>query len=99
MFRHLGKATTGSAESGAHTAHLRLHNRRRIPEVFFMISKRPLLELSTEDALLYSSIGGCRTVDQPASSSPWLVPNYYFVRRQAARFHHTLDRPLTGDSR
>ncbi len=38
------------------------HHQRRGRNIFFMISRRPLLELSPEDILLYDSIDGRKTV-------------------------------------
>src|SRR5579864_3169760 len=41
---------------------VRPHFRRRDRSLFFMISRRPLLELSAEEAFLYESIDGRKTV-------------------------------------
>ena len=46
----------------AYVPHLRPHVQRRDHEAFFMISKRPLLDLSSEEVLLYDDIDGCKTV-------------------------------------
>jgi LmbE family N-acetylglucosaminyl deacetylase len=46
----------------AHIPQVRPHIQRRDLNLFFMISSRPLLVLSQEDALLYDSIDGRRTV-------------------------------------
>jgi len=50
------------ADIGAYVPQLRPHNRRRDQALFFMISRRPLRELSHEDFLLYDSIDGRKTV-------------------------------------
>lgn len=41
---------------------LRPHNRRRDNRLFFMISRRPLLELSPDEISLYEDINGNKTV-------------------------------------
>jgi LmbE family N-acetylglucosaminyl deacetylase len=46
----------------AYVPQLRPHNQLRGRKLFFMISRRPLLELSTEEVLLYNSIDGRKTV-------------------------------------
>ncbi len=52
------------ADIGACVPQLRPHNRRRDQAIFFMISRRPLRELSREEFLLYESIDGRKTVAQ-----------------------------------
>lgn len=47
---------------GAHVPRLRPHNRRHGQSLYFMISRRPLRELSPEESILYDSIDGRRTV-------------------------------------
>jgi len=54
----------------AHVPQLRPHNRRHDGKVFFLISRRPLLELSGEDSLLYDSIDGCKTVAELEEEHP-----------------------------
>ncbi len=44
--------------------HLRPHNRLRDRKIFFMLSKRPALELSFEDLDLYYCIDGIKTVGE-----------------------------------
>lgn len=46
----------------ASTPHLRPHNNRRGNQIYFMISRRPLLELSADEIPLYDSIDGHKTV-------------------------------------
>lgn len=46
----------------AHIPRVRPHNRVRDRKLFFMISNRPILEWSAEEALLYESIDGRKTV-------------------------------------
>lgn len=43
---------------------LRPHNNRRDNHVHFMISRRPMLELSPEDVSFYDSIDGHKTVGE-----------------------------------
>ena len=45
-----------------HVPQVRPHNQRRDRDIFFMISRRPLLELSVEEVPLYDSIDGRKTV-------------------------------------
>jgi LmbE family N-acetylglucosaminyl deacetylase len=52
----------GAADLSAYIAQVRPHNRYRGRKIFFLISRRPLLELSPEEALLYGSIDGRRSV-------------------------------------
>ena len=42
--------------------HVRPHNQLRDGKVYFMIASRPTLELSPEDALLYESLDGIKTI-------------------------------------
>jgi len=50
------------ADLSPYVAQVRPHNRRRERKIFFLISRRPLVELSPEEALLYGSIDGRRSV-------------------------------------
>ena len=43
------------------------HFHRRDRGLYFLVSKRPFLELSSEEALLYDSIDGCKTVSELAA--------------------------------
>ena len=46
----------------AYVPQVRPHHQRRDGNIFFMISRRPFLELSPEEVLLYDSIDGRKTV-------------------------------------
>lgn len=50
--------------------HIRPHNRLREGKIYFMLSKRPTLELCTDDLLLYQVIDGIRTVEQLETLHP-----------------------------
>src|ERR1035441_4847599 len=50
------------ADLSAYVARVRPHNRLRERKIFFLISRRPMVELSPEEALLYGSIDGRRSV-------------------------------------
>lgn len=52
------------AEIASYVPNLRPHNRRLDRAVFFMVSRRPLRELSRQEILLFDSIDGCKTVAQ-----------------------------------
>jgi hypothetical protein len=49
---------------------LRPHNNRRDNHVHFMISRRPMLELSPEDVSFYDSIDGHKTVGELEQTYP-----------------------------
>lgn len=59
---HTSYSTKSQAELRTFVPVLRPHNRRRGRDVFFMISKRPLLKLLPEESELYENIDGRRTI-------------------------------------
>lgn len=58
------------ADIGSYIPQVRPHIRRRDGRLFFMISKRPVLDLCPEEAVLYDSIDGQRSVSELESSHP-----------------------------
>jgi LmbE family N-acetylglucosaminyl deacetylase len=57
-----------ASDLGAYVPYLRPHNQRRGNEVFFLISRRPIVTLSDNAVDLYNSIDGRQTVSQLAAS-------------------------------
>ena len=54
----------------AYVPYLRPHIHRRERKIFFMISKRPMLELSNEEVLLFNSIDGQKTMAELEHAYP-----------------------------
>jgi LmbE family N-acetylglucosaminyl deacetylase len=59
-----------SDDISAHVPQVRPHNQRRDRKLFFMISRKPLLELSNEEVLLYDSIDGRKTAAELEEMHP-----------------------------
>lgn len=55
---------------GAHVPQVRPHIRRQGRALFFMISRRPLMELSPDEVALYESIDGRKTVAELELADP-----------------------------
>jgi LmbE family N-acetylglucosaminyl deacetylase len=55
---------------GAHVPQVRPHIHRRDGSLFFMISRRPLLELSPDEVAIYESIDGRKTVAEIELTHP-----------------------------
>jgi len=53
--------------------HVRPHIHRRDQKLFFMISRRPVLELATEEVVLYESIDGRKTVGELEDQKPGAI--------------------------
>jgi LmbE family N-acetylglucosaminyl deacetylase len=62
--------TTLGENFDAYVPQVRPHNRRREGKLFFLISKRPFLELSAQEAILYDRIDGRKTVAELAEAHP-----------------------------
>jgi LmbE family N-acetylglucosaminyl deacetylase len=60
----------GPDDITAHIAQVLPHYQRRDRQLFFMISRRPLLELGPEEVLLYDSIDGRKTVGELEQTHP-----------------------------
>jgi LmbE family N-acetylglucosaminyl deacetylase len=57
-------------EIDSHVPQVRPHYRRRDRQLYFMISRRPSLELSPEEVLLYDGIDGRKTVAELEGTHP-----------------------------